>query len=132
MKNQFILFDGNCGFCNKTIMFIAKKDTKNSFTFVSSNAVFGDFLLTKYKLKGLETSTLILVENKNNFYTKSTAIRKIFLQLPYYKIIGYSMFLFPKKLCDYIYSLVSKNRTLIIKNTTCEIPSSEIKKKFVM
>ncbi len=128
---QYIIYDGNCGFCNKTIMFIAKNDRNNSFNFVSSLSVFGKKILKKYNIKGLEKTTIILIK-ENKIYSKSTAIKKIMLELPYYKLIGFLMFVFPKKIADYGYDFISKNRKLIIKNTTCEIPSSEIRKKFIL
>ena len=113
-------------------MFLAKNDRNNNFKFVSSLSEFGAKILLKNKIKGLEKSTIILVENENKIYTKSVAIRKVLLKIPYYKMIGYLIFLFPKRLSDYVYDLISKNRKLIIKNSTCEIPNSEIRKKFIM
>jgi predicted DCC family thiol-disulfide oxidoreductase YuxK len=47
-------------------------------------------------------------------------------------MVGYLMFLFPKKISDYVYDLISKNRKLIIKNNICEIPNTVIQKKFIM
>ena len=132
MKYSYIIYDGDCGFCNKTVMFLAKNDRNNNFKFVSSLSEFGAKILLKNKIKGLEKSTIILVENENKIYTKSVAIRKVLLKIPYYKMIGYLIFLFPKRLSDYVYDLISKNRKLFIKNSTCEIPNSEIRKKFIM
>ena len=54
------------------------------------------------------------------------------LKLPYYKLFGNLMFLFPEIFSDYVYDFISKNRKLIIKNDICEIPNSEIRKKFMM
>lgn len=130
--NYYVIYDGECGFCNRTIMFIAKNDKRNIFKFVSSLSEFGKKLLEKYAIKGLEKSTIVLVENENRIYTKSLAIRKILLKISSYKMIGYLMFLFPKQLSDYAYDLISKNRKRIIKNNICEIPSPEIQKKFIM
>jgi len=124
--NRYIIFDGNCGFCDRTIRFIAKNDRNNLFIFVSSLSELGVKLLLKHNIKGLEKVTIILVENE--IYLKSIAIRKILLKIPSCKIIGYLMFLFPKKISNYGYDFISKNRNRIIKKQ-CEIPSSEIQKK---
>ncbi len=131
-KNNYIIFDGERGFCNKTIMFIAKKDKNKNFKFVSSLSEFGAKLLLKRNIMGLEKSTIILIKENEGIYSKSVAIRKILLKIPFYKLFGYFMYLFPKKISDYAYDLVSKNRKLIIKNDTCEIPNSETRKKFIM
>jgi len=132
MDKSFVIFDGNCGFCNKAIMFITTNDKNNNFIFVSSLSNFGINLLSKHQIRGLEKSTIILIENDSIIYSKSMAIRKVLLKVPFYKMLGYLMFLFPKQLSDYVYDLVSKNRKLIIKNNICEIPNSEIRKKFIM
>ena len=132
MQYSYIVYDGDCGFCNKTVMFVAKNDKNNNFKFVSNLSDFGTKILLKNNIKGLEKSTIIFVNNKSKIYTKSVAIRKVLLKIPYYKVIGYLMFLFPKRLSDYVYDLISKNRKLIIKNSICEIPNSEIRKKFIL
>jgi predicted DCC family thiol-disulfide oxidoreductase YuxK len=132
MQYSYIVYDGDCGFCNKTVMFVAKNDKNNNFKFVSSLSGFGIKLLLKHNVKGLEKATIILIESENGIYTKSVAVRKLMLKLPYYKLIGNLMFLFPKILSDYVYDFISKNRKLIIKNDICEIPNVEIRKKFIM
>jgi len=132
MKYSYIIYDGDCGFCNKTVMFLAKNDKNNNFKFVSSFSEFGAKILLKNKIIGLEKSTIILVENENEIYTKSLAVRKILLKIKYYKMVGYLIFLFPKKISDYVYDLISKNRKSIIKNDTCEVPNTRIQKKFIV
>jgi predicted DCC family thiol-disulfide oxidoreductase YuxK len=127
-EKYFIIYDGSCNFCNKMIMFIANNDKYNNFIFVSNFSEFGTKLLLKHNIKGLEKATIILVENKNEISIKSVAIRKVLLKIPYYKMIGYLMFLFPKTLSDYMYDMISKNRSLIIKNNICEIPNNSLKK----
>jgi len=127
-----IIFDGECGFCNRAIMFFAKNDRNNNFKFVSSLSAFGVKILLKNKVKGLEKSTIILVENENEIYTKSVAIRKVLLKIPYYKMIGYLMFLFPKRISDLFYDFISNRRRRIVKNNACKIPTSEIRNKFIL
>ena len=131
MIEKYIIFDGNCGFCNKFLMTIAKKDKNDIFIFVSNLSDLGVSLLLKYKIIGLERSTIILIEN-HNIYIKSSAIKKILLNLQYYNILGKLMFLFPKKISNYVYDIISTNRDKIIKNSDCKIPNSRIRRKFIM
>ena len=90
-KYSYIIFDGECGFCKKIIIFIARNDKNNTFKFISNFSKFGAKILLKNKIKGLEKSTIILVENENEIYTKSLAVRKILLKIKYYKMVGYLM-----------------------------------------
>jgi len=131
MIEKYIIFDGNCGFCNKFLMTIAKKDKNDVFLFVSNLSDLGVNLLLKYKIIGLEKSTIILIEN-HNIYIKSSAIKKILLNLQYYNILGKLMFLFPKKISNYVYDIISINRNKIIKNSDCKIPNYRIRRKFIM
>ncbi|MCF6240423.1 MAG: DUF393 domain-containing protein [Bacteroidales bacterium] len=128
---NYVIYDGTCGFCNKSVMFVAKNDKKNYFKFVSNLSVFGNDLLSKHQILGLEDSTIILLED-NKLYIKSLALRRILLKLPNYKIAGLIMYLFPAMLSDYIYDFIAKHRKKIIKNTNCEIPDEEIRKKFIV
>tara|TARA_B110001469_G_C9488468_1_gene244549 strand:- start:61 stop:459 length:399 start_codon:yes stop_codon:yes gene_type:complete len=130
MSSSVIIYDGNCGFCNQTVLFIAKKDVHDNFSFVASLSELGKELLLQNKIEGLEKSTLILIENDKLVYTRGTALRKIILKLPNYKIIGYLMYLFPTVLTNFIYNVLSKNRKKIMKNNNCEIPTLEIRTKF--
>jgi predicted DCC family thiol-disulfide oxidoreductase YuxK len=129
-KKKYIIYDGSCNFCNKVIMFLAKIDKKNNFIFVSSLSNVGISLLLKHKIIGIENFTIILI-NEENVDIKSVAIRKIFLDISYYKFIGYLMFLLPLKISDYVYDIISKKRKKIMKKDICEIPKPEIRKKFI-
>lgn len=131
MIEKYIIFDGNCGFCNKFLMTIAKKDKNDIFLFVSNLSNLGVNLLLKYKIIGLEESTIILIEN-HNIYIKSAAIKRILLNLKCYNILGKLMFLFPEKISNYVYDIISINRDKIIKNSDCKIPDSRIRRKFIM
>ncbi len=132
IRCSFLIFDGSCAFCNKTLIFIAKNDRNDNFKFVSSLSEFGRKILLEKNIKELEKSSIILIEKQSNVYIKSVAIRKVLLKLPYYKTIGYLMFLFPKYLSNYIYDLISKNRKLIMNKSACKIPNTEIRKKFII
>lgn len=129
--SSVIIYDGNCGFCNKTVRFFAKNDTNNCFKFVSNHSVFGTELLEEHKIKGMEKSTIILTEKKI-VCTKSVAIRKILLKIPKYRILGSLMFLIPNEVSDWFYDFISNRRKRIVKNNDCEIPTHEIRKKFIL
>ncbi len=126
-----IIFDGECGFCNRAIMFIARNDINDCFKFVSNCSKFGMSSLEKFNLQGLEKSTIILIE-EDVFYIKSTAIRKILMRIPYFKIFGYLMNLIPLKVSDWLYDFISNRRKRIVKNNDCEIPTPEMRKKFIL
>ena len=128
---SIIIFDGDCGFCNRTIMFFAKNDVNNCFKFISNNSDFGKGLLQKIQILGLEQSTIVLIENDNTF-TRSSAIWRILLKIPKYRMLGFSLLLIPKKVSDWFYDFISNRRKRIVNNNDCEIPTLEMRKKFIL
>lgn len=133
MKNNLIVvFDGNCGFCNKTLIFIAKNDINDNFTFVSSLSEFGIKLLSERNLIGVELESIILFEDTTKYSIKSLAIKKIMLNLPYYNLIGFTMGIIPRFISDFVYIQISIRRKQLIKSGNCEIPNANIREKFIL
>ena len=131
MRQSYVIYDGTCGFCNKTVLFFAKKDQNDHFKFVSGLSDFGKDLLHIHNIKGLQSSTLILVEDNRRVFVRSVAIRRILLKLPGYSFIAAILCLFPKSILDAMYRTISKYRKKF-KNTVCELPDQEIKEKFIV
>jgi predicted DCC family thiol-disulfide oxidoreductase YuxK len=127
--NNIIIFDGDCPFCNKTIMFLAKLDNSDSFSFISNQSTIGKKLIKEFKLKNLFSETIITIIDNKCFF-KSNAIFKFFKNINKFKVLQIIHKVIPIKLSDFIYSLISKNRKKIISN--CEIPKSHIKSKFII
>ncbi len=86
--------------------------------------------MTKYQLEAYTAKTLILID-KGKHYLRIKAIRKILLELPYFKIFGYLLYLIPTFIGNIIYDIIAKKRQKILKSTSCPIPSAEIRKKII-
>jgi predicted DCC family thiol-disulfide oxidoreductase YuxK len=129
-KEHYILFDGDCGFCHGTTLWLARIDRQNTFLFISNQSDFGKKLLKTYQIEGIEDDTIIYIENKQ-VYIKTKAVQKILLKIPYYKILAYFFYLIPNKLSDLIYDFIAKHRMLIAPNH-CKPPKSGIKDKFIL
>jgi len=127
--NKIVIFDGNCPFCNKTIMYLAKLDNFNSFYFIFNQSKSGENLIKEFELKKIFSETIITIIDNKCFF-KSNAIMKIFKHLKKFKFLRIIHKIVPLRLSDIIYSLISKNREKIISN--CEIPKSHIKTKFII
>lgn len=132
MLHSYVIYDGACGFCNKAVMFLAKKDTKNHFKFVSSLSSYGAELLYKHKVRGIEIHTLILIDHHQKVSIKSSALQKIFLKTSNYRFLGWMLFLVPRFLSDTTYDIIAKYRKRLCKNAPCEIPSPAIRDKFLV
>ncbi len=128
--DKFIVFDGDCGFCNKSIMYFAKIDKKNEYFFVSNLSTKGVDLLKKINLESQSKSTIILI-NGENYFLKSKAIFNFLIDVRKSKILKFIIEILPLYFCNIIYDFIAKNRKKIISSNNCELPSWEISQKII-
>ena len=130
MENTTIVFyDGDCGFCNKTIEFILRTESSKILYFSSLQSKYAQDLFRKEKIT-IQLDTLYFKEGKS-LYSKSSAFFKIanYLKNPY-SLFKYLSPIVPRFISDSCYDLVSRNRLKIVKNYVCSIPSPEDLKRF--
>lgn len=126
----YVFYDGECGFCNRAVQWILKRDEKDQFLFASLQSEFGKEFLKERGLNPEALDTLYLWKPTAFYYTKSQAAFSIM------KILGGSASLLsyfsvlPAGLTDFFYDQVSKNRKSLASNS-CELPSEKDRKKFI-
>lgn len=126
----YVLYDGDCGFCNHWVQWILKNDKKNQFMFAALQSKFGQQFLWQRGLDRNQFNTLYLWKPKSFYLIKSEAVSRIA------KIIGgkygvmASLNVFPRFLSDKIYDKIAENR-LKLSAQNCFLPSEEEKKKFI-
>ena len=131
-KNKsIILFDGVCNFCNSSVNFIIKHDTKKHFLFASLQSdVAKEILLQLDKKKLIEDSIVLIQDGK--LYQKSTAALKISRKLNGLYPIIYAFTIVPLFIRDGLYDIIAKNRYKWFgKKDSCMIPSTKIKNRFI-
>lgn len=111
-KNNILLYDGNCNFCNNLIQFLIKKDTKHKIEKYSFYSNKGKEIIDKYKLTESSLKSVIYIKN-NVIYNKSTAVLKLLKDMDGFISILYILIVFPKQFTDFIYSIVAKYRHYI-------------------
>ncbi|UFH32311.1 DUF393 domain-containing protein [Chryseobacterium sp. C-71] len=130
MPKNIIIYDGECGFCNKFILFIAKNDTKNFFIFTSNHSDSAKLIFTQGNISPQLAEETIFLKTESSLFTKGKAIREIFKKIPNYKFIYFLLLLVNRNLIDLGYTIFSKIRKKITPNY-CEIPQQQILKKFI-
>ena len=133
ITKSIVLFDGDCNFCNSSVNFILKRDTKDRFRFASLQSKKGAEILKAYDypINHKQLSTIVLIQNRQLF-TKSTAVLQITKQLNGIYPLLYLFIIVPKQIRDYVYEFIAQRRHLLIKNKTqCEIPTNSILNKYI-
>jgi hypothetical protein len=126
-----VLFDGVCNFCNASVNFVIKHDSKNHFLFTPLQSEKGKQLLRNYQLDENEMKSFVLIEN-NIAYSKSTAALRVTKHLNRLFPLLYGFIIVPPFIRNAVYDLIAKNRYKWFgKKDTCMIPTEEMKRKFI-
>ncbi|WP_372751240.1 thiol-disulfide oxidoreductase DCC family protein [Labilibaculum sp.] len=129
-SNPIILFDGVCNLCDKSVQFLLTYNRKENLHFASLQSTFAKNLLQKENVQFQDLSTVIYIEN-GKAYTKSAAIFEVSKHLIYpWKAIHYFSFI-PKRITDWLYELIAKNRyNWFGRKNECILPKSEWQDRF--
>lgn len=120
-----VIFDGDCAFCNKSVMLILKKDKTKSIEVCSNQSEKGKELINKYKITADINSTIIYIIADNVYY-KSTAALTISKKLKGLYPLLFAFILVPKFIRDGVYDFIAKHRKKIIKGEySCEFVEDE-------
>ena len=130
MKKEFpiVFYDGDCGFCNKTVQFMLKNGQNQNLHFAALQSNFSKDFFETSQFPKPDLSTFYFWDG-SDLFSKSTAALHLIDQLkPRFQLlkIGY---LLPKKIRDKMYDFIAKRRHKIA-NGFCVIPSNEDKRRF--
>jgi len=107
-SSKIILFDGVCKICDRSMMFIIKRDPNKKFVFASLQSDIGQDLVQS-------DAVLRIVKELNGLWP----ILGVFDKLP-------------RAIRDYAYKKFSMNRyRLFGKKEQCELPSAEVRSRFL-
>jgi predicted DCC family thiol-disulfide oxidoreductase YuxK len=132
MNDQpIILFDGVCNFCNSSVNFVLKRNTRTNICFAALQSAAGRKLLQQYHLPVDNMQSFIFIEN-GIVYNRSTAVLKVCRHLKGLWPLCYLFIIVPRFLRDGMYNLVAKNRYRWFgKKESCMIPAPEVIARFL-
>jgi predicted DCC family thiol-disulfide oxidoreductase YuxK len=105
----FILYDGECGLCDKWVQFVLRHDHRRIFRFAPLQSQTGKDLLRDAGKPESDLSSMVLIIDRKAYF-RSTGALMILRQLGGFRsLLGIFGFI-PAGLRDAIYSLVAANR----------------------
>lgn len=121
MSKPILYYDGMCVLCNRSIRFIINRDPQKKFKILQQQSI-------KHKTK-YESVVLIINGEK---YTHSTAVIKSLIHLGGIYKTFIILFIIPKTVRDFMYSIVAKNRYKWFgKYDSCPTPPTSWKERFI-
>jgi predicted DCC family thiol-disulfide oxidoreductase YuxK len=130
MDTNLIIYDGECGFCNKTLLYLAKIDTNNNFLFVSNLSKKGKQILLENNLVEVSKDSIV-VFNNGQIFTKGKAVKIIAQNVDINALLRKIIDVTHVVVLDFGYTIIANHR-LSLTNNSCKIPSKEILSKFIL
>jgi predicted DCC family thiol-disulfide oxidoreductase YuxK len=136
ISHPVLLYDGICGFCNKTVQHILKKDKRRTMLFAALQSEYGKSILTRHpELNGVDS--LVFVEPLDFAYLEQVFVRSdaalrvaSYLGGPWK--IALVAYVIPRPIRDYLYDQFAKRRYRWFgKQDTCLLPPPEVRSRFL-
>ena len=132
---HLVFYDGNCGLCDCIVQFLIRNDRRKLFVFAPLQGETASRYLTRLPAEIRFTDSLILIENYRSPYPKVSILARGALRIAWllgwpWFLIGWLSFL-PSCLFNWAYRLIAENRLRIFPKSTCMVPLSDQKDRFL-
>lgn len=129
MKKSVVYYDGACGLCSRSVLFLLRNEKNDDLTFCTLQSAESHQFFHEKKLTMNAMDTLVFWDG-TRFYFKSSAVLRLIPFLKSRFFVLYTAWLFPRFLRDFVYDIIAKNRKRFFKNT-CTLPTETQKKRFI-
>ena len=129
-ESMIVYFDGFCGFCNRTVDFLLKRDTAATLRFAPLQGETARDHLPEQDRTSLDS---LVVSRGEKSWRRSAAVVRTLWQLPApWPIMGWLLWLIPLPLRDLGYRLFAKVRyRLFGKLESCGLPQPGEAERFL-
>ena len=126
-----VLFDGTCAFCERSVVFVAKRDPAGYFRFGASQSPQAETLLARYGVTRATARSIILIED-DRVFLRSTASLRIAARLTFPWSLLRVLLLVPAPIRDGVYRVVAAIRHRVAgPSNACELPPPEIRARMM-
>jgi len=110
-RQPILLFDGECGFCNKSVQFFLKREKSKTMQFVALQSEQGKAIRKYFEIND-EIDSIILIKNYSA-YIKSCAALRLTLYMKGAWPLMSAFLVIPPFIRNAVYSFVAKHRMKI-------------------
>ncbi|MEM6314470.1 MAG: thiol-disulfide oxidoreductase DCC family protein [Planctomycetota bacterium] len=126
-----LLFDGECGFCDKTVQWVLDHDPDGDVKFAALQSDVGQTLLEKHGLGRDYFKSLVLIDD-GGVWLKSAGALRLAKHLPRPWRWAWTLRLIPAFLRDFGYDIIAKHRLKIFGTVeACRLPTPEQRVRFL-
>jgi predicted DCC family thiol-disulfide oxidoreductase YuxK len=127
---SIVIYDGECGFCNRLCVWVARRDHPRHIEFMSqSYAAQTDVERLRIgQALGVKGDTIVLLDHAG-VWTRSDAVLRTVLLLPRWSAVAQVFLWIPRVLRDAAYRLVALVRSRL-GDGVCQLPDADIRSRF--
>lgn len=129
VPENIVFYDGDCGFCNRSVNYVLKHDKTKSIHYAALQAEITKDIFLKNVWPEADLSTFYLMQN-GVLYQKSKAAFKVLKFFPWYMQWLHIFRIVPIGIRDWVYDQVAKRRRKISKGY-CVMPNEREMKLFL-
>ena len=135
-RELVMLYDGVCGFCNKSVQLILTRDRRGTMRFAALQSDFGKAVIARHpELQGVDSVVVLETSpatGAERIFVRSTAAMKLAAYLGGFWKLFLAFRVLPAPLRDYLYDTFARNRyRLFGKYDTCLLPPPEVRARFI-
>lgn len=129
--SAIILYDGVCGFCDRSVQFVLRHDRSRRYRFAALQSRVGAELLKTHPTLPRSLDSLILIEG-HRAYARTDAVLRIASGLGFPWKLAAALLILPAALRDPFYDAFAKRRYAWFgKLDSCPIPSPGTRERFL-
>lgn len=135
-SHPVLLYDGLCGFCNKTIQLILRYDKRKTMLFAALQSDNGKAILARHpELEGLDS--LVFVEplaglHQERVFVRSDGALQVASYLGGFWKLALAGYIIPRSIRDYLYDQFAKRRYRWFgKYDSCPLPPPDVRDRFL-
>lgn len=129
-KQPLLLFDGECGFCNKAVQFFLKHEKNRQVNFVSLQSEVGKTLREYFEISE-KTDSIIFIRNHEAFIKSCAALRLTNYMTGLYPLLQFFLIV-PPFLRNPVYDIIAKKRMKWYGRVeNCALLEKEDRKRFI-
>ena len=120
MEERFLLYDGDCLFCNQIAYFLSQKDKEGKFLYIANTSKEGMDICKQHHLEALTQKTIV-VKIGSIFYTHSQAVYHFLKECQLFPLLRFFLKITPTPIADFVYNYIAQRRKSLGKY--CPIPT---------
>jgi predicted DCC family thiol-disulfide oxidoreductase YuxK len=127
-----VLFDGTCAFCERSVIFVARRDPRGRFCFAPSQSPQAEALLARHGVSRASARSIILVQD-GRVYLRSDAALRIAAGLTFPWSGLRVLLAVPRPIRDAVYRGVAAVRhRLAGSSNACEVPPPALRARLFL